>query len=219
MTGSDDVANAITWLLAAELIGLIAFPLAFALLPGLKDRGFSVAKPLGLILLAWPLWMLGSLQIAPTTPTTLWAALGLMAVASGWIVVRRRGEMLEFVRRERGAILAAEAVFLLLYAAWVLYRSYDPNIDSTEKPMDFAFLNASILASYFPPEDPWLRGHDLPYYYFGYLMMGNLTEMTFIPSRISYNLALALIPAMAGAAAFGLVFNLARAHGASALRP
>ena len=212
------MANAITWLLAAELIGLIAFPLAFALLPGLKDRGFSVAKPLGLILLAWPLWMLGSLHVAPTTPVTLWAALGVMAVVSGWIVVRRRGEMLEFVRRERGAILATEAVFLLLFAAWVLYRSYDPNIDSTEKPMDFAFLNASILANYFPPEDPWLRGHDLPYYYFGYLMMGNLTEMTFIPPRISYNLALALIPAMAGAAAFGLVYNLARTHGSTALR-
>ena len=84
--------------------------------------------------------------------------------------------------------------------------------------MDFAFLNASILASYFPPEDPWLRGHDLPYYYFGYLMMGNLTELTFIPSRITYNLALALIPAMAGAAAFGLAYNLARSHGASASR-
>ena len=212
------MANAITWLLAAELIGLIAFPLAFALLPGLKDRGYSVTKPLGLILLSWPLWMLGSLHVVPITPLTLWAALGLLAVVSGWVAVRRRGEMLEFVRREWGTVLVAEIVFLVLYAAWVVYRMYDPGIDSTEKPMDFAFLNASILASYFPPEDPWLRGGDLPYYYFGYLMMGNLTEMTFIPSRISYNLALALVPAMAGAAAFGLVCNLARTHGASAAR-
>ena len=212
------MANAITWLLAAELIGLIAFPIAFALLPGLRDRGFSVAKPLGLILLAWPLWMLGSLHLVPTNPVTLWAALGLMAAVSGWIAWRHREGMLEFVRRERGAILAAEAVFLVLYAAWVVYRAYDPNIDSTEKPMDFAFLNASILASYFPPEDPWLRGGDLPYYYFGYLMMGNLTELTFIPSRITYNLSLALVPAMAGMAAFGLVYNLVRSHGASALR-
>ena len=84
--------------------------------------------------------------------------------------------------------------------------------------MDFAFLNASTLAGFFPPEDPWLRGGDVPYYYFGYLMMGNLTELTFIPSRISYNLALALIPAMGGMAAFGLTYNLARAHGASVLK-
>ncbi len=212
------MANAITWLLAAELIGLIAFPLAFVLLPGLKDRGYSVAKPLGLVMLSWPLWMLGSLRLVPTTPLTLWAALGLLAAVSGWIAVRRRAEMLEFVRRERRAILLAEGVFLFLYVIWVAYRFFDPSIDSTEKPMDFAFLNASILASYFPPEDPWLRGHDLPYYYFGYLMMGNLTELTFIPSRISYNLALALVPAMAGTAAYGLVYNLARSHGSSVSR-
>ena len=209
------MANALTWLLAAELIGLIAFPLAFILFSGLKDRGYSVAKPLGLILLSWPLWMLGSLHIVPTTPLTLWAALGLFAVVSGWFAMRRRAEMLDFVRRERRALLLGEVVFLVLYGAWVIYRVYDPSIDSTEKPMDFAFLNASILAGFFPPEDPWLRGHDLPYYYFGYLMMGNLTELTFIPSRISYNLALALIPAMAGSAAYGLVYNLTRAHGAS----
>ncbi len=209
------MANALTWLLAAELVGLIAFPLAFVLLPGLKDRGYSVAKPLGLILLSWPLWMLGSLRLVPTTPLTLWAALFLFAAVSGWVAVRRRAEMLEFLRRERRAILVGEGVFLFLYVIWAVYRFFDPSIDSTEKPMDFAFLNASILASYFPPEDPWLRGHDLPYYYFGYLMMGNLTELTFIPSRISYNLALALVPAMAGMAAFGLVYNLARAHGAA----
>ena len=209
------MANALTWLLAAELIGLIAFPLAFVLFSGLKDRGYSVAKPLGLILLSWPLWMLGSLHIVPTTPLTLWAALGLFAVVSGWFAMRRRAEMLDFVRRERRALLLGEVVFLVLYGAWVVYRVYDPSIDSTEKPMDFAFLNASILAGFFPPEDPWLRGHNLPYYYFGYLMMGNLTELTFIPSRISYNLALALIPAMAGSAAYGLVYNLTRAHGAS----
>ena len=209
------MANALTWLLAAELIGLIAFPLAFILFSSLKDRGYSVAKPLGLILLSWPLWMLGSLHIVPTTPLTLWAALGLFAVVSGWFAMRRRAEMLDFVRRERRALLLGEVVFLVLYGAWVIYRVYDPSIDSTEKPMDFAFLNASILTGFFPPEDPWLRGHDLPYYYFGYLMMGNLTELTFIPSRISYNLALALIPAMAGSAAYGLVYNLTRAHGAS----
>jgi YYY domain-containing protein len=212
------VVSALYWLLAIELIGLIAFPAAFALLPSLADRGYSVAKPLGLILLSWALWFLGSLHLVPTIWYTLWGALGLSALASGWYAYRRREEMLAFLRRERHAILIGEGVFLLLYLAWVIYRAYDPSINTTEQPMDFAFLNASLLASYFPPEDPWLRGSDLPYYYFGYLMMGNLTELTFIPSQISYNLALALIPAMAGAAAFGLVYNLIRAHGGTASR-
>ena len=210
--------NALYWLLAIELVGLIAFPVAFALLPRLADRGYSVAKPLGLVLISWLLWILGSLHLVPTTIYTLWGALGLFALASGWYAYHHRDEMLALMRRERRTILVGEGVFLLLYLVWVLYRAYDPSINTTEQPMDFAFLNASSLASYFPPEDPWLRGSDLPYYYFGYLMMGNLMELTSIPSQISYNLALALIPAMAGAAAFGLVYSLIRIHGGTASR-
>ena len=212
------MVNALYWLLAIELIGIVAFPLAFSLFSRLPDRGYSIAKPLGLLLLSWPMWMLGSLNLVPTTPYTLWGALVLLALASGWYAYGRRREILDLFRRERHAILIGEGIFLLLYLAWVLYRLYDPSIDTTEKPMDFAFLNASRMASFFPPEDPWLRGHDISYYYFGYLMMGNLTELTFMPARISYNLALALIPALAGSAAFGLVYNLIRAHGASATR-
>jgi YYY domain-containing protein len=212
------MVNVLYWLLVIEIIGLIALPVAFALLPRLTDRGYLVAKPLGLLLLSWPLWFLGSLHLVPTTPYTLWGTLILFSVASVWYVLRHRGEFAEFIRRERHVILIGEGIFLLMYLAWVLYRAYDPSIDTTEQPMDFAFLNASVMANFFPPDDPWLRGHDVPYYYFGYLMMGNLTELTFIPSRISYNLALALIPALAATAAFGLVYNLIRAHGASSLR-
>ena len=210
--------NVLQWLLAIELIGLMAFPIGFGIFSRLPDRGYTVAKPLGLILLSWPLWVLGSLHLVPTNPWTLWTALALLSLVSGWHAWRRRMEMLAFFRRERHAILIGEGIFLLLFLAWVLFRSYDPAINTTEKPMDFAFLNASLSTSFFPPEDPWLRGHGISYYYFGYLMMANLTELTAIPTRISYNLALALIPAMAGGAAFGLVYNLVRSRGASAAR-
>ena len=212
------MVNVLYWLLVIELIGLVAFPLAFALLPRLTDRGYTVAKPLGLLLLSWSLWMLGSLHLVPTNPYTLWGALALFSIAAGWYAYRRREEIIEFIRRERHTMLISEGVFLLVFLAWVIYRAYDPSIDTTEQPMDFAFLNASVIANFFPPQDPWLRGNDVPYYYFGYLMMGNLTELTFIPSRIAYNLALAIIPALAATAAFGLVYNLIRAHGASAVR-
>ncbi len=210
--------SVIYWLLVIELIGLVAFPLAFAILPRLADRGYSVAKPLGLLLLSWFMWALGSLHLVPTNPYTLWCALVLFSVISGCYAYRRREEIIEFIRLERHSILIGEGVFLLLYLVCVIYRSYDPSIDTTEQPMDYAFLNASVLANFFPPEDPWLRGSDVPYYYFGYLMMGNLTELSFVPTRISYNLSLAIIPSLAATVAFGLVYNLIRTHGASAMR-
>ena len=64
--------------------------------------------------------------------------------------------------------------------------------------MDFAFLNATVQSPHFPPQDPWLAGHSVSYYYFGYLMMGGMTTLTGLSTSISYNLALATIPALAG---------------------
>ena len=99
------------WLLAVELIGLVAFPIAYALMPSLRDRGYAVAKPLGLILLSWPLWLLGSFNLVPTTTVTLWGALAVMAVVSGRIAYVHREELASLLRRERHTILLAEGVF------------------------------------------------------------------------------------------------------------
>ena len=193
-TGTDDVANALTWLLAAELIGLIAFPLAFILFSGLKDRGYSVAKPLGLILLSWPLWMLGSLHIVPTTPLTLGPPWACSQSSPG-------GSQCDGARRcwISSAGRGAPSCWGIGVPRPVRGMGHLPSLRPLHrfhrKADGLRILNASILPGFFPPEDPWLRGHDLPYYYFGYLMMGNLTELTFIPSRISYTLPLALIPA------------------------
>ena len=70
--------------------------------------------------------------------------------------------------------------------------------------MDFAFLNANIIADSFPPQDPWLSGNSISYYYFGYLISGNLSKLTGVPPSISYNLALSLLFALTAIGAFGL---------------
>jgi hypothetical protein len=51
----------LVWLAVLELLGLAAFALLFRLLPVLPDRGFSLAKILGLLLTAYLAWLLGSL--------------------------------------------------------------------------------------------------------------------------------------------------------------
>ncbi|MBI4233942.1 MAG: hypothetical protein HY686_05815 [Chloroflexi bacterium] len=207
--------SVLLWLLAVEALGVVAFPLAFYLFPALRDRGYAFAKPLGLLLLAYPIWLLGSLHILPSARWSILLVLALIALASALLTIRHRREFMGFVWRERALLLGIEGVFLLLFLGWTLYRAYDPFINHTEKPMDFAFLNASLQATYFPPDDPWLQGFKVSYYYFGYLMMALLTKLTGIPSNISYNLALSLVPAMAAAGALSLVFTIVRGLGGS----
>ena len=204
------MTDVILWVLAVEAVGLVAFPICFFLFPSLSDRGFGICKPLGIVAVAYLSWILSAAHLVPSTQVTLALILAAFAVASGTYAFRQRAALLAFVKKERRALLAAEALFLLVFAAWALYRAYDPAIDATEQPMDFGFLNASVRTYLGEPEDPWLRGESISYYYFGYWMMGSLAKLTGVHPAIAYNLSLALIPALAAMGIFSLVSGMVR---------
>ena len=201
--------DALRWLITVELIGLAAFPLAFYLLPRLADRGFTLSKPLGILLVSYLFWVLGLAHIPTVQPIAI-ALVLLMAALSVYIAYRNFDDLRDFITREWRTIVIAEAIFLVFFIGWTLFRSYDPFINHTEQPMDLALLSASINSQVGHPEDPWLRGEPVSYYYFGYWMMGALSQISAIQSHISYNLAMALIPAMGAMGIFGIVFNMVR---------
>ena len=205
------MVDVLVWLVAAEVLGLAAFPLCYQLFPRLRDRGYSVAKPAGLLLVGYLSWILSVLHVLPSTRITVAALVVLLAGASGAYAWAKRQELWSFVTKERSSLLIGEGLFLAIFVVWVGYRAYDPAIDHTEQPMDFAFLNASIRSHVGQPEDPWLRGETVSYYYFGYWNMGLLSKLTGLASNVTYNLSMALVPAMAAAGIFGLVFNMVSA--------
>ncbi len=205
--------DVILWLLTIELLGLLALPILFTLTPRLPDRGYSLAKPAGLLLAFYPLWLLASSPVIPNTiPILLLVLLGL-ALASGLVAWRLRAGLRGFFQREWRAVLLAELVFLGVFALWAVIKSHDAAINHTEQPMDFAFLNATVISPHFPPQDPWLSGHTVSYYYFGYLIFGGLTRLAGLSTAVGYNLALVLVAALAAVGIFGLVMNIVRLVG------
>ncbi|MCI0439613.1 MAG: DUF2298 domain-containing protein, partial [Chloroflexi bacterium] len=132
--------NTFWWFLTAEAIGLAAFPLAFYLFPRLTDRGFSVSKPLGILVIGYASWILSALHILPSVRVTLVLLLLVMGGLSAWYAWKKRAELREFVVRERGALIAAELVFIAFFVGWAVFRATTPFINHTEQPMDFAFL-------------------------------------------------------------------------------
>ncbi len=204
------MVDALTWLLAIELLGLLAFPLAFVLFQRLPDRGFTLAKPLALAGFSYLLWVAGLTHLLPNARAAIIVILFLGAVPSALVFRTRAGRVKAFLREEWRTLLVAEAVFLAFFLLWLGITSEAPGINHTEKPMDFGFMNAILQSRFFPPEDPWLAGHSISYYYFGHFMMAFLTKLTAIPSSVGYNLAVSLVPALVGAASFGLVYNLVR---------
>ncbi len=204
--------HVLSWLITVEALGLAAFPLAYYLFRRLPDKGFSLSKTLGILIVGYVSWMLAALGIVPSVQVSLIVILVVLAGVGGWIAWRERVELRAFVVSERRALITAEAIFLVFFVAWTIFRAYDPAIDHTEQPMDHAFLNASVLATTGQPEDPWLRGETISYYYFGYWTMGVVTEISGVPTNYAYNLALALIPALAAMSIFGLVSAMVRSE-------
>ena len=205
------MVDTLSWLVAVQVIGLAAFPLAHFLFPRLSDRGYSLSKPLGIAIVAYLSWALGQAHILPSNGATIAAIVVVLTTLSGWWAWRRRDELIDFVSRERVTLIAGEALFLAVFAAWVLFRSFDPSIDHTEQPMDLMFLNASMRTETGTPEDLWLSGHPVSYYYFGYWAMGALAQLAAVPSAVAYNLAMALVPALAALGVAGVAYNLVRA--------
>ena len=200
--------DVVLWLIAAYAVALAAFPLCYCLLPGLRDRGASIAMPFGILTMGYASWILSVLRIVPSTQITVLLLLIVMGGASTWIVRRNWREIVEFVVREWTTLALGQIIFLGVFATWIIYRFHDPSISHTEQPMDFMFLNSAARSALGTPEDPWLRGEGISYYYFGYWNFAMLTKLTGIVSGVTYNLSLALVPAMAAMGMFGLVSNL-----------
>ncbi len=209
------MTDVLIWLFAIEALGLLAFPLLFFLFRRLPDRGFLLAKPFALLLGSYALWVLSLAHIVPNSQWGIIGIIAAIALASGYVAKRHWREIRAFLYEQRYLLIAGEAVFLGFFFLWLTVVLGAPAINHTEKPMDFLFINAILQTSYFPPEDPWLAGHSISYYYFGHITIAFLTKLTAIPSNISYNLAVALFPAMVAAGAFSLVYNMVRLSGAT----
>ena len=79
--------------------------------------------------------------------------------------------------------------------------------------MEFAYLNAVIKTTFFPPYDPWFAGGYLNYYYFGYVLVAALARLTGVMPAIAFNVAVATFYALTASAAFSFVGNLFRLGG------
>lgn len=208
----------IAWLLALELLSLAVVPLLFLAVPSLPDRGFALAKPLGLLLLAFPVWLGVSLGLFTFSPAAVVGS-GLALFAAGAVAaLARRSQLSAFFARAWPYVIVAELVFLGVFMAFYALRLGDPDLwhpaRGGEKPMDFAYLNAVVKSRTLPPYDPWFGGGYLNYYYFGQFMTAVLIKPLGIAPEVAYNLAVPMFAALAAAATLSLTYNLVVAAGA-----
>ncbi|MDX9992055.1 MAG: DUF2298 domain-containing protein [Anaerolineales bacterium] len=215
--------NFILWYLLMTALGLLTFPLAYRLLPALPERGYALSRALGLLLWGFIFWLAVSFGLARNNLGGLFASLLVLVAFSLWWGRTRAEDAqspLDWLKAHWNYILVVEILFLLAFAGLAFVRSHAPEALGTEKPMELAFINAVLRSETFPPNDPWLSGYAISYYYFGYVLTGMLAKFTATSGGVAFNLMIALVFGMSAVGAYGLLYNfLTLARKRSALFP
>ena len=196
------MSDAVRFWALVELVGLLALPATGFLFSRLPGRGLALARPVGLLLAAYPIWLLASLDVLSYGRASAFGGLAFLAAVAAlvWMSTGRP--------RPRGVALAmwlaGEALFAVAFFSWTLVRSFAPEVSGTEKPMDMAFVNAINRTDSFPPPDPWMSGESLNYYYFGHYLVAFLIRLTGVDPASGYNLGIALFYALVATSVFAV---------------
>lgn len=193
----------IFWFVLIEFIGLISIPLAGMLAGGLADKACSAARTLGIMLLTYISWIFS--YLLGFNKITVFISLLVLFLMSLFAYKKER------YFPDKKILFLNEFIFAAALFSFLIVRIYIPRIYMHEKFMDFAFLNALIRTSSFPPADPWFAGGSLDfYYYMGYLSVGVPGKLCSVEPSILFNLSIALIFALCFNLFFGIGYNLTR---------
>ena len=218
----NEFGYAAIWYLAVQAFGLAALPLCLRLFQRLPGRGYGLSKPLGLVLAGWVYWILGTFGVVRNSQGSVLLALGFV-LAAGVLATARRVSAQHApgvhsphrMAAPWRVVVATEVLFAVAYVAWTLVRSRMPRIEPAggEKWMEIAFLRAILRSDLFPPHDPWLSGFAISYYYFGYVIIAMLTQLSGVPAAVAFNLGISGLFALTCAASYSLVYMLIALRG------
>jgi len=200
----------IGWYCVCLALGAGVFPLTFTIFRHFPDRGFSLAKILGMFLVSYAVWMSTSVGLTRYHRQSVIMMAAALLLLNGVILMLCRREFWRFVRRRIGVLLSIEAVFLLFFLAALAIRMYSPDITGAEKEADFTLLNAVLHSDSFPPQDSWFAGSAVNYYYGGYLIWATMIHLTGVSAPVGFNLAVITIVALSASGVFGLVYAFTR---------
>src|SRR5690606_25669054 len=120
------------WWLALTVVAVALAPLSWWLTAGLGSFRHALIRPVGLVLGTFALWWPAALLPIPFQRATVIGAI-IVAGAAGWTLLWLRGRDLLSGYR---ALLAFEIAWLVAFGTYLWFRSTNPDIANTEKPME-----------------------------------------------------------------------------------
>ncbi len=198
-----EVFYVIAFYLSFSLFAAIGFPIVRRFIAS-NTLAYALAKPLGLIIFAYAVWVLGSLHILNYQSKGLITGAYVILVAVGLYFSYRAVKTKDSDEKPGKKkteptlpwyqrILIVEALSIVVYVAYLLLRSHQPEINGTERIMDMALMSSAGKTDYFPFLDAWYAGKTVNYYYYGSYLMSLISNLARVPFATGYNLALGLL--------------------------
>ena len=201
----------VIWYLAVSLLGWVIYPFVRLALRGLPDRGYPFVRMVGMLLLAYPVWLAGSAGL-PFSRGTITIAAALLVIANLALAWVQRKDIAQDFKLNWRYFLTVEGIGLAFFALFLLVRIGNPDLwhpwKGGEKPMDFSYFNAVLKSTTFPPFDPWFAGGYINYYYYGFVLVGVLVKWLGIVPSIAYNFILPQLFSLLALGAFSILWNL-----------
>ena len=194
-------------------LGISAFPITSKIFVNFKDRGWFFSKIIASALFSWLIWLLSYSKFISYSTTNCYIMISVVALA-GYIPLIIKQKKEKFLKADQVIntffyIVFTEVVFLSVFCLWTYIKCYSPSINNhIEQFMDYGYMNALMKSSHMPPEDIWLSGKTINYYYFGQFISGFICKVSGLTAKTGYNLILALVASTAFVAPFEFGYNL-----------
>ena len=211
-SGLNQISLIIIWYFFVQLLSISIIPIIIYSFRSLSDKGYILSKPIGVLINAFLVWILTSLNILNFSQSSIYLSLIILTLFSITIIFKQKDYLLKFIKSKWKLIITFEFLFLISFFIFLIIRSLNPDLwhpyRGGEKPMDFAYLNAIIRSTKMPPFDPWFSSGYLNYYYFGHFLVAYLIKATGIEPSIAYNLAIPLLFSFSVVAVVSLFWNI-----------
>lgn len=216
-----DFSTFLSWWMTLAVITVTFYPIIGIIFQRFSDGGWMFAKVIGLALSGWFVWLLSSMHLMKFTRTNMIVAIVICFVINLILVVLAYLWMNKHAAKKKTwndlyglsgerirSMLTVEIMFFALFLFWTYARGLRPEVSNTESPMDYGFMAAMMRTDYMPPQDIWLSGKAINYYYVGQYMATFLTKLSGVRVNEGYNLALMTIASATFTLSFSLIFNV-----------
>jgi len=203
----------LAWLIIFVGFSTIGLALWLKLFGSIRPPDYLIAKLVGLFVFFGLCWLIGYSQLITLTQLNL-LFLWILAVLLAVVYLYQKKPSLSWQHW-----LISEQILLALLLVFLITKGFYPTVIDGEKPMEMMMLSSVMKAGHLPPEDAWLAGQPLNYYYFGYFVFGSIAKIIGASSFLSFAFGEASIWVLTIIGLFWLGYRLSKNYLIALLAP